>query len=233
MSFDERIAVEYDLYSSDYNIRKKLPKLLASFDVLSFDTECRSVYSKEERAEATNYLKDSHTSDPLYKQARVVAESSGLSYPSLVNVTHFIFGESRSKSHVIVCTSPELEMFIWKEIAKFGGKLLVHNSLFDLKIMYERIGTLPKDFVDTALIVKSMINHVDIWKAKVGLKDIMGDHYDPKWQLMNDYEPDDLKLKSFLMYAAVDGCSTFYLHELIQEEIGENHAEEPDGTSVK
>lgn len=213
------IPVDYDLYASSYTIKNKLPKLLASHAVLSFDTECRSVYDKHERAEAKEYLKDLPTSDPLYKQARIVSESSGLSYPSIVNVTHFIFGESRNKSTVIVCTSPDMEMFIWREIAKYNGLLLVHNSLFDLKIMYERVGVLPKNFIDTALKVKCLINHVDIWKAKVGLKELMGEHFDPKWSLMNEYEPEDLKNKAFLNYCAIDGAATYYLYELIQEEL--------------
>ena len=215
------IDVEYVLYTSNYSIKMQLPKLLKKHKMLSFDTETRSVYNKETRKEASDYLKDSSPSDDLYRQARVVAESSGLSFPSIVNTTHFIFGESRYKSHVIVCSDEKLELFIWNLVADYEGKLLVHNALFDLKIMYQRTKRMPKNYVDTSLLVKCLINHVNIWKCKTSLKELMGVYYSPKWLLMNDYEPVDLKNTKFLMYAAIDGSATYYLYELIQKQLEE------------
>lgn len=215
----KHIDVKYTLYASNYAIRTKLPKLLLKHKLLSFDVETRSVYKKENRDEAKEYLKTVNTSDNYYKQARVVAEASGLSYPSIVKTTHFIFGESRDTAHVIVCTTPEQELFVWNLVADYNGKLLVHNSLFDLKICFQRTGRMPKDFIDTALMVKSMINHVNIWKCKTGLKVLMGEYYCLKWSLMNDYEPENLKNEDFLMYGATDGCATVYLYELILEEL--------------
>jgi hypothetical protein len=219
MLSDKIIDVKYTLYTSTYSIKKQLPKILERCKLLAFDTETRSVYNKEKREEAKEYLKATETSDFYYKQARVVAESSGLSYPSIVNTTHFIFGESRDTSHVVVCTTPEQELFVWNLVADYDGKLLVHNSLFDLKIMFQRTGKLPKDFVDTALMVKGMINHVNIWKCKTGLKVLMGEYYPAKWSLMDDYEPLDWKNENFILYCAIDGCATYFLHTLILEEI--------------
>lgn len=219
MSFEPVKEVSWTLYTSTYAIRNTLPKVLASRNLLSFDTETRSVYDKETRKEAADYLKEGNVKDWLYKQARVVAASTGLSFPSIVKTTHFVFGESKDTSHVIVCDSDEKEMLVWKLVAEYEGMLLVHNSLFDLKIMYQRVGCLPKNYIDTALMVKCMINHVNIWKAKTSLKELMGEYYNPKWSLMNDYEPESLKNENFIEYAATDGAATFYLWEIIQEEI--------------
>lgn len=216
---NKTIDVEVVLYTSSYAIRKHLPKIFSTAPLLSFDVETRSVYKKEERGEATEYLKDSNPADDLYQQALVVSNSSGLSFPSIVKTTHFIFGESRCKAHVVVISSDRDEMFMWDLISKFKGKFLVHNSLFDLKIMYQRTGKLPENFVDTALIVKCFINHVNIWKAKTGLKVLMAEYYSPKWVLMNDYEPKNLKDKNFIQYAGIDGAATFHLYELILEEM--------------
>jgi hypothetical protein len=217
MSFDSFIKVEYDVYASTYSIKNKLPKLLNSKSILGFDTETRSVYNKVTREEAKKYLKTAEPYDSLRKQALVVAESSGLSYPSIVRTTHFIFGETKDKSNVVVCDSEQKEMLVWKMVADYAGTFLVHNSLFDLKIMFQRLGKLPKNYIDTALLAKCIVNHVNIWKAKTGLKELVGSYYDPKWSLMNDYEPDDLKNKSFMKYAATDGCAVVLLYELIQE----------------
>jgi hypothetical protein len=213
------IHVNYNVYVSNYAIKKQLPKLLAKHSILAFDTETRSVYNKELRKEATEYLKSVNTSDLLYKQALIVSASSGLSFPSITKTTHFVFAESRYKSHVVVCNTPEIEMFVWQLVADYDGKFIVHNALFDLKIMYKRVGSFPKNFEDTSLMVKCLINHVNIWKAKVGLKELMGSYYPTRWALMNDYEPENLKDPKFIEYAAIDGCATYYLAELIQEEL--------------
>ena len=219
MSFGYISKVESNVYASSYAIKHILPKILSEHKVLSLDTETRSVYDKETRAEASAFLKEAHVKDSLYKQARVVAASTGLSFPSIVKTTHFIFGESRSKSHIIICDSAAKEMLVWKAIAEYEGLFLIHNSLFDLKIMFQRMGCLPKNFIDTALLVKCFINHVNIWKSKTSLKELMGQYYNPKWALMNDYEPENLKHSDFLDYAAIDGAATFYLWELAQEEL--------------
>lgn len=215
------VEVEQVLHTSSYGIRKNIPKLLENCELLSFDCETRSVYNKEEIAEAKTYLKGSDPSDKLYKHARVVAESSGLSYPSIVKTTHFIFGESKNKVHTVICNSPEMEIFLWNLVANYEGKFLVHNSLFDFKLCYQRTGRLPKNFTDTALFVKCLINHVNIWKSKVGLKDLVGDYYPPSWSLYNDYEPINLKDEKFLTYCSYDGSGVWVLYELIQEELGE------------
>lgn len=219
MSFDKIMEVDFIVYSSAYSIKVNLPKVLDKCKLLSFDTETRSVYKKNVREESIKYLKSTHEKDELYRQAMIVSSSSGLSYPSIVKTTHFIFGESKSFSHVVICDSEEKEMLVWKMILKYEGLLLIHNSLFDLKIMYQRLGEFPKNYVDTSLLVKCLINHVNIWKAKSGLKELMGSYYDPKWVLMNDYEPENLKDPEFIKYCAIDGAATFYLWELIKQKL--------------
>lgn len=217
--------VTYDLYSTSYSIYNKLPKILKQFDLLSFDTETRSLYSPVERQNAKEYLKDANTSDYYYKQARVVSESSGLSYPSLIRTTHFIFGESSNKSHIVICNNEKQELFMWNLVADYKGTFLVHNSLFDLRICHQRTGRLPISFKDTALMAKCLINHVNIWRCKTGLKELVGSYFDSKWSLYNDYEVENLKDKDFLNYCAIDGCAVIYLWEMIQSMLRENNNE--------
>ena len=213
------IQVENIILSSTYKVRSTLTKLLRDTGMLSLDVECRTVYSKDERDEAKAYLKDATTSDPYYKQARVVSASSGLSYPSIVKTTHFIFGVSKNKVYTVICKTPEMELFIWTLIAEYKGIFLVHNSGFDLKICYERTGKMPVNVIDTQLMAKCLINHVNIWKAKVGLKELVGDYYPPSWSLFEDYEPADLKNPKFLLYCGYDGSAVWTVYELMKEEL--------------
>lgn len=227
MSITKVIDVTFSVYSSKYSIRDNLKNVLSNYRTLAFDCETRSIFNPEDRKEAKEYLSTANTRDEFYKQAMVAVSSSGLSYPSITRTTHFILGSSRSHSYIFVCNDEDTEMFIWEALSRYEGLLLVHNSLFDLKIMMERVRRLPKNYVDTALMVKCMINHVNTWKAKVGLKGLMGSYYNPKWSMSaGDYEPKNLKDPSFILYCAIDGASCFYLYELILDEYENMRKEE-------
>ena len=213
------VKVDNTILSSTYKIRNELPKIFAAHSMLSFDCETRSVYEKELRTEAKTYLKDAPTSDSYYKQARIVSESSGLSFPSIVKTTHFILGISKNKVYTVICKTPEMELFIWNLVADYAGMFLVHNSGFDFKICKQRTGKLPKNFTDTQLLAKCLINHVDIWKSKVGLKELVGDYYPPSWALYSDYEPADYKNPDFLKYCGWDGSAVWTVYELMKDEL--------------
>jgi len=204
------ITVNYKTVSTKFHIEKCL-KNLQEYKVLSFDTETRGLYTEEEKKEAIKFLKENNEPSGVKKIALQVANNSGLSFPSLIKVTHFVFGVSENKSFIIICEDPKLEIRIWEWVSNYKGKLLVHNSTYDLKIMYNRVKKFPNNFDDTAMMAKCLINNVDIWKAKVGLKELMGSKYDPSWLLMNDYTPKNLKDPKFIKYAAIDGAATYKL----------------------
>ncbi len=130
-----------------------------------------------------------------------------------------MFGMSSSHSIIIVVPGRHIELLVWNWLRNYRGKLFIHHALFDLKVMYHRIGDLPRDYDDTALMVKTLINNSDVWKAKSGLKDIMGEYYSPAWALFDEYEPENPSDPAFLDYAAIDGAATFYLHEILMEKI--------------
>jgi hypothetical protein len=212
----DHIIVTYEAHSTAYSIRRALIEL-SKHSLMSFDTETKGVYSKEERKIAMKAL-ETDLSSKDRKIASLIAFNSGLSYPSLVNVTHFVFGLTESKSIILIPPNDNTELLIWSWMTNYCGMLAIHNTLFDLKLMYHRTGALPRHYEDTQLMAKTLINNSAVWKAKVGLKDIMGSYYDPKWVLMNDYEPDNPREKSFLHYAAIDGAATYKLYQMIKGE---------------
>ena len=209
------IKVKFTVASTMFQIHKVFREL-EQHSLLSLDTETRGLYSKEERKEASDYLKNEGIDVDSRTLALVVANNSGLSYPSLVEVTHFVFGLSESESRIIICYDQRTEIAVWNWVAKQNIKFLVHNSLYDLKIMFNRIGKLPKDYEDTQLLAKSFINNAQPWLAKVGLKELMKNDYEPSWTLIDEYEPEDLKEEKFLRYTSIDGAATFKLWEDIQ-----------------
>jgi hypothetical protein len=209
------ITVTKDVCVTPWQIHKKLIEL-SDIRLMSFDIETKGLYSHDQRKEALQLL-DQNVDLYTHKLASVVANNSGLSFPSLVRTTHFIFGLSNSHSVILIPQNKHGEMLVWNWLKKYTGKLLIHNSLFDLKVMYHRVRTLPKNYDDTALMAKTLVNNSDVWKAKIGLKDLMGGYYHPSWALFEAYEPEDDLNEDFINYAAIDGAATYYLHQLIQE----------------
>lgn len=214
------IKVDYNVYTTPDDIINNLENLLNTENLLAFDVETRSVYDKELRKEATQYLKTATYKDDYYKQALLVSNSSGLSHPSIVHTTHFILSNSKDFSYIFVVRCEELELKIWNLLANYTGTFIIHNALFDLKIMHHRTNKLPKKYVDTSIYAKCFINHVKTYESRVGLKILMETYYDSKWTLLaEDYEPEDLTDKNFLHYCSIDGAATYYLYELIQESL--------------
>jgi len=212
------IHVNYKLYNTDFTIQKAL-RNLNDLPMISFDLETQSLYSLEQKKEAKDLLKGDLSYEDT-KLCKLVARSSGLSNPRLIKATHFIFGISKDEAIICIANNRKTEVMIFEWLSKFKGKILIWNSLFDLKIMYERVNKLPIDYEDPMLLLKSLINDVDTWQAKVGLKDFMGSYYDPKWTLLVEtYDIIDYKDKNFLNYCAIDGCAAYHGWEIIQEKL--------------
>lgn len=214
------IEVKYTVYSTMYTAMKALESLP---NLISFDLEVQSIYTPEERAEAKELLKccteDMHGED--IRLTKLVRNSSGLSHPKITKVTHFIFGISREESIIVICDDHRLELAIMNWVVNYKGKLITHNSLYDLKIVHQRTGKFPEDFEDTQLLAKCLINDTQDWQSKTGLKHIMSSYYDPRWQLFEDYDSTDYRNEAMLNYAAIDGAATYYLWEILQEQINE------------
>ena len=148
----------------------------------------------------------------------MISSSSGLSHPELVQTTHFIFGESEDFSTVLITANRNDEQLVWDWLVKAKPLFIIHNSLFDLKICQLRTGKFPVRYVDTMLVVKTLVNNANNMYSKTGLKHLMGSYFSAAWGMFEDYDNPNLKDPKFLLYAATDGCATRKLYDVIQEE---------------
>jgi hypothetical protein len=197
-----------------------LQNVLRDNDVVSFDLETRSMFSKEDRAEYTKELEDTKYLD--YKEINdltLAANSSGLSHPSIVEVTHIIIGISREESVVIITNSYSEVRALFKIILDADVKVVIHNATFDLSIVkYYTGGNIFKDIEDTSLMAKVLLNDCNNYNSRTGLKHLMSKYYDPGWAVDIDYEVADLANNKFINYCAIDGASCYYLYELLEKE---------------
>jgi hypothetical protein len=211
----KKLKVNYKTYS-DFSTIKRVLNELTKYPLLSFDLEVRSIYNKAIRDKAKENLKE----DTSF---HMVANSSGLSHPSLTKVTHIIFGISKTESIIFVTKTDSMVKYIFNHMLTMQNttKFIIHNSQFDLKVFQFTIKKILTNYIDTQLLALTLINDTNDYKRKTGLKHLMGDYYNSAWTEDTDYEVEDLFNKAFLTYAAIDGASTMYLYEQLQETIKE------------
>jgi len=216
--------IDSTVYGNTYHIKRVLEDIDKAGTPVSFDLETRSIYPKATREKASSYLEDEDTYPeglpPTIKNEYTrIKYSSGLSHPSMVRTTHIILGIDKTTTKVFV-VDEALEKLVFNWLVNTEVKVLIHNTLFDLKLVYHRTGKVPKNFEDTQLMAMDVVNDCEDYNRRVSLKVLMGSHYPAKWSIKSetDYEVSNLKDENFLEYCHYDGVSVMHLYELLEEE---------------
>ena len=217
-------TVDYTTSKNLFEIIETLNNLEKQHSLLAMDFEACSKWSDEEKEKMKEFLVEHEetTSREEKRQIRQFIESNGLSHPSLSYVTHFQVAWNDHESFVAILPTEQHRRMIFKWLVKTKVKQIWHNASFDFKHILHHTGRIPLDFEDTDILSKTILNHVNIYEAKTGLKHLMGHKYGD-WAISADafnisqiYEPDLLK------YSATDPCATFALWNEIQESLKEN-----------
>jgi hypothetical protein len=222
---NHRIKVNTNLCKTFTVAKRTLKKVLEDHKVVSFDLETRSIFSKKEREIYTKELGDTeHLSYKEINDLMLASNSSGLSHPSIVDVTHVIIGTSKEDAVVMITRNIREVRALFNMIIDSGIKTVIHNATFDLSLVkYATGGKIFKDIEDTSLMAKVLLNDCNNYNSKTGLKHLMSKYYDPSWAVEVDYEVTDLTNKKFIKYCTIDGCSVMYLYELLQKERHESN----------
>lgn len=219
------INVEYELIREDDGKGKlKALNAISNLTRFSFDLEVRSIYSKVNRELAKTEIANGNNSYYLHN----IASSSGLSHPSIVQITHIIIGVTDSFSYIFVCRTDTHVKFILNRLITMDANVIIHNTQFDMKHVYFNTGKFFKTYTDTMLKALVLINDSDTSNRSVGLKYLMGNYYDPTWDKDTDYEVEDLYNKYFIKYCAIDGASTILLDDILNDTIARTNKEEFD-----
>jgi hypothetical protein len=199
------------------DIAEKTQEFLDSINTIAaYDFETANRVSKVEREFLEESLKTIKDPEEVQK-IRVLLQATGLSNPRLSKITHLSVATSEDKATVVIVDNPDIEAIIYTYLISTDNKQIWHNTLFDFTHILYNTGRLPKDFEDTMLMAKSLLNNADPSKAKVGLKDLMGYKYGD-WG--KQVKPEDFTLENrfnedFLRYAAIDSCATYALYQEI------------------
>lgn len=210
------ITVEYE-WTNDYNTAytwlKQLPDLFAA------DFEVASKYTEKEKELFKYRLNHRKLTDEEYRLNLQALVSDGLSYPSLTVVTHLSVGWSDRDSKVIVCNNDRIRNLIFSFLTTTDKKQIWHNASFDFKHIYYHTGKIPKNYIDTQLLAKCILNDADSFKDKTGLKELMAYAYGDWGISKENFTLEEMYDVNMIRYAATDSPATYKLYQDILQDL--------------
>ena len=109
-------------------------------------------------------------------------------------------------------------------------RLLLNISSYDFRQIHYRTGKFPLNFEDTQLLAKCILNHVETYKAKAGLKELAGHRYGDWGISADNFSLSQMHEPHVIRYAATDACATYWLwnsiHNYLKEQEDANTFED-------
>lgn len=218
MKVTRSIEVSYDSTNDPSDAAKWLADLP---DLFAADFEAAVKYPESQILEAKKLMLD--TSIPKIERVRhqAIAKASALGHPSHCTITHCSIAASEKEGLVFIIDNQEIADVVLDFLTETEKTQIWHNYAYDGRLLryYQRRDA--KNVEDTQIFAKTLINHVETFKARTSLKDLAGAWYGDwaisadNFTLAQQYEPHVLK------YAAIDACATFKLWDYLNEFVTE------------
>jgi hypothetical protein len=222
MHVEHTIKVDYQSTNDAETASKWLNNLP---DLFSADFETSIHYSKEVVEEAKLKMLD----EELPKRERVryqsIAKATALGHPSHCTITHCSIAYSEKDAYVFIIDAKDIANVVLDFLTTTTRKQVWHNYSYDGRFLMYYAGKNAIDIEDTQILAKTLVNHVDIFKAKTGLKDLMGSWYGD-WGISSDnFTIEQQYEEHVIKYAAIDAAATYKLWYYLNDFIKENTSE--------
>jgi hypothetical protein len=206
-------TIEVTYKSSDnFNIIKNWFKTLdENYTILGLDFEVAVKYSDKELTEIETRLEADNLPFKEKVELRRILSATALSHPSSSFPTHLSIGLSESEARVIIIPTYEILHLVMDWLTTTEIIQVWHNASYDFKHIYYHTNKFPKNYEDTAQLAKSVLNHVEVYKAKVGLKELMSEEYGAWATSASNFKVSEMYEPYMLKYAATDACATIKL----------------------
>lgn len=196
---------------------------LSEYPIIGCDFEAASKYTPEDLEHFQSILDDPEQPHLRRMEARSKIKSNALSHPSHTILTHFSLAISDHQSCVFIIDSKEMEQLVLSYLITTEQTQVWHNAAYDFYHIYYRTKQFPKNYEDTRVYAKTLLNHVEINKALVGLKQLAGTAYGA-WGISEDnFTIDQMYDDKMLLYAATDPCATLWIYNKFIENVETNH----------
>ena len=224
MTFSPSIPVNFES-TNNILVADSWLRQLDTHPLISCDFEVAIRYTQAD-LDSFQSIIDSPTSTHLERRsAQAKLRATALDHPSHTTITHLSAAWSESDAYVFIIDSPKLLRRILTWLTTTTTRQIWHNASYDFRQIHYRTGKFPLNYEDSQLLAKCILNHVETFKAKSGLKDLAA-HWFGDWGLSADnfslaqmYEPHVLR------YAATDACATFKLFSSMQSYLAESYSQ--------
>jgi len=211
------INVSYQVATTAYRAKQFLNQI-TMYPTIACDFETAIKYTTEQLA----IWKEELLSPDLTKLERVAIESkltaTALDHPSHIRLTHCSIATSESVGYVFIIDSIPMQNLILNFLNSTNQQQLWHRASYDFRVSQYFTGKFPKNYEDTAVLAKCLLNHVETYKAKVGLKELAGYMYGD-WGISKDnFSVEHMYDEKVLKYAATDACATYWLWNYMNTE---------------
>lgn len=210
------IHVNYEYTDNTYIAAKWLEELP---DLFAADFEVASKYTVKDK-ELIQFRLD-NKKDLSFEDIRIAKQkinSNGLSHPKLTVITHLSVGWDKDQSKVIICSNNTIRNLIYNFLISTNKTQIWHNATFDFGHIYYNTGIIPKNYIDTMLLAKCILNNANSFKDNVKLKELMAYAYGD-WAISKDnFTLEDMWDPNMIRYSATDSAATYKLYTDIMED---------------
>lgn len=214
--FGQQIKVNYEVYSSYKDIKSKLEEL-NKHSLLAFDFETAVKYTDQEKQDFLRIAQDESLPYLQRREARAKYEATALDHPSHSVITHLNIAWSSRDAWVFVLDNEDTRKLVYDFLVTTNVKQVWHNLGYDGRYILYNTGKFPKDYEDSQIFAKTLINHVDVHKARTGLKELAGKYYGD-WGLSADiFSLENIYDETLLRYAATDACATYWVWDRLEK----------------
>ena len=214
MKVQRMINVEYKA-TSDPEIAQKWLNTLP--DIFSSDFETAIRYTDEQVAEAKVKMLDTELSKKERVAYQVIANATALGHPYHCTITHCSIAYSNKKAYVFIIDNQKVADVLLGFLTTTEKTQIWHNYCYDGKFLCYYANGNAKKVEDTQILAKTLINHVQVFKAKTGLKHLMGEFYGDWGISADNFTLAQQYDESVIKYAAIDACATFKLWEHLND----------------
>lgn len=213
------ISINFKHTNSTYWASKWLEELP---DLFAADFEVAPIADNAKK-KMDQWRLDSFSEVMTREEKRLIRQyinSTGLSHPSLTQITHLSAAWSDQDAFVLVCDDQTMVNLIMQFLVNTEKTMLFHNFGYDGSLIYYYTNKYPKHVIDTQLLAKCILNNADHLKGETGLKSLMSYKYS-KWGLSKESFTKEEQYKDYMLeYSATDACATYALYQDILKDIG-------------
>lgn len=206
----DTIQVTYKSTRNAYTASQYLDEI-RQHSLIACDFEVAVKFTSAERQAMQDEL-DTNPSKMRRIQLEAALAATALDHPSYCTLTHCSIAISDHEAYVFILDNKSITNLILQFLVTTPIKQIWHNASFDFRYIYYFTGKFPLDYEDSQIFAKTLVNHVDTYKANTGLKELAGSAYGA-WALAPDsFTLDHMYDSNMWFYAATDACATYWVY---------------------